>query len=90
MIYNRISRHFVSTHPPLQNKTANAAGRRFYAQHSGDRSEQIAFRSHDADFAVRDFDPLGKCTEMIAAITATFIRSRAVPANLRTMMGVIA
>src|ERR1700731_2390538 len=60
----------VPPSPPLQNRTANAGRSRLYARGGGERSEQIAFRSHDAAFAVSPLDPLGECAEMVAAITA--------------------
>ena len=56
--------------PPIQNRTANAGRSRFYARGGGERSEQIALRSHDADFAVRDLDPLGQRAKVFAAIAA--------------------
>src|SRR5487761_1133996 len=56
--------------PPIQNRTANAAGRRFYARDGGERPEQVALRSHDADFTVRHLDPLGQRPQVIAAIAA--------------------
>src|SRR5450755_506122 len=49
--------------PPVQNRTANAARSRFYARDGGERSEQIALRSHDADLAVGNLDPLGQRTD---------------------------
>src|ERR1700730_13906165 len=52
--------------PPIQNRTANAICRRFYARNGGERSEQIALRSHDADLAVGNFNSLGQGAEMVA------------------------
>jgi hypothetical protein len=53
-----------------QNRTANAWHSRFYARSGGERSEQIALRSHDADFAVSDLHTLGQGAPMFAAIAA--------------------
>jgi hypothetical protein len=50
--------------PPIQNRIANAASSRFCAGNGGERSEQIALGSHDADLAVGDLDPLGQGTQM--------------------------
>jgi hypothetical protein len=58
--------------PPVQNRTANATRRRFYAGSRRTRSEQIAFRPHDADLAVGNFDPLSQGMQMVAAIAAAF------------------
>ena len=46
--------------PPVQYRTANAASRRFYARNRRERSEQIAFRPHDADLAVGMVRPSGQ------------------------------
>ncbi len=66
----RVPRVRIPPSPPIQNRTANAAGRRFYARVGGKGSEQVALRSDDADLAIRDLDPLGQRPQVIAAITA--------------------
>ena len=58
----------IPPHPPPQNRTANAGRSRFCARGGGKGSEQIAFRSHDADFAFRDFDALSKGAKVFALI----------------------
>jgi hypothetical protein len=74
--------------PPVQYRTANAS-RRFYARNRRERSEQIAFRSHDADLAVGNLDPLGQGTQMVAAIAAFDSHPlAAVAANLRSIVAV--
>lgn len=50
----------------------SAAGSRFFARNGGQRSEQIALGSHDADLAVGNLDSLGQGTQMVAAIAAAF------------------
>src|ERR1700682_5170960 len=42
------------------------ANSRFYAGNGGERSEQIALRSHDADLVVGNFNSLGQGAEMVA------------------------
>ena len=79
--------------PPIQNRTANAKCSRFYARGGGKRSEQIALRSHDADFFFRNLDTLGQGAQVLAATAAAVdpgMRSRTVRANFWTMAGVIA
>ena len=60
----------VRRSPPVQNRTSNAASHRFYARNGSERSEQIPLRSHDADLAVGNSDPLGQGTEVVATIAA--------------------
>ena len=66
----RVSRVRIPPSPPLQNRTANAAGRRFHARGGGEGSEQVSLRPHDADLAVGDLDALGEGAQVIAAIAA--------------------
>jgi hypothetical protein len=56
--------------PPLQNTTANAGSSWLYASRRGERLKQIAFRTHDADLAIRDLDALSERAEMVAAVAA--------------------
>src|SRR5271165_712289 len=53
-IRETVSRVRIPPPPPTQNRTANADRSRFYAAGGDQCSEQIALRSHDADFLVRD------------------------------------
>jgi hypothetical protein len=48
----------------------NAGRSRFYAGGGGGRSEKIALRSHDADFAVCDLDTLGQRAKVFAPVAA--------------------
>ena len=60
---------------PLRHfRTANAGRSRFCPRGGGEGSEQIAFRSHDPDFTVRDLDALGKGAKVVAPIAAAVDR----------------
>ena len=55
---------------PLRYKTGHAKTRRFRAC-SGDKgTQQYAFRAHDANLFRIDFNALGECAEVVAAIAA--------------------
>ena len=57
--------------PPLRNNDGHSVRRRGYAI-SGQHPEQVALRSHDADLAAIDLDPLRQGAKMVAAIAAAF------------------
>ena len=56
--------------PPLGNKAGHASFCRSCDVSSDQRWQQVVFRSHNPDLALRNFDALGKCAKMVATITA--------------------
>src|SRR5271170_4917711 len=69
-IRETVSRVRIPPPPPIQNRTANAGRSRFYAAGGGERSEQVALRSHDADFLVRYLDALSQRAQVFPAVSA--------------------
>ena len=55
---------------PFQNRTLNTGYAGFSARGSDQSAQQFGFRSHDADFLIRDLDTLGQRAEVVAAIAA--------------------
>ena len=55
---------------PLRYRTGHAKTRRFCAFSGDERSQEHAFRPHDAQFFLVDFDALGERAEVIAAVAA--------------------
>jgi hypothetical protein len=53
---------------PLRYRTGHAKTRRFRAFSGDERAQEDAFRSHDAQFFLIDFDALGERAEVIAAV----------------------
>lgn len=64
------SRVRIPPSPPVQNRSGHAAGSRFYACYAGESPQQIPLRSHDSNFPLRDFDPLGEGAQQVAAVAA--------------------
>ena len=75
-IRETVSRVRIPPPPPIQNRTANAGRSRFYAAGGGERSEQVALRSHDADFLVRYLDALSQRAQVFPAVSAAVDPSR--------------
>jgi hypothetical protein len=57
----------IPVSPPIRNKAGHLT-RRVCCAH--ERSQQIALRSHDADFAFIDVDPLGQGSQVVTAVAA--------------------
>jgi len=55
---------------PLRYRTGHAKTWRFCAFSGDERAQEHAFRPHDAQFFLIDFDPLGERAKVIAALAA--------------------
>src|SRR5258706_2456618 len=60
----------ISSGAPLRYRTGHAKTRRFCAFSGDERAQEHAFRSHDAQFFLIDFDALGERAQVIAAVAA--------------------
>jgi hypothetical protein len=70
---------------PLRYRIRHAKTSRFCALSSDERAQKRAFRSHDAQFFLIDFDALGERTEVIAAVAEPPANGRPVRAAVRVL-----
>jgi hypothetical protein len=61
---------FCSSGAPFRYRTGHAKTCRFCAFKSGERAQENAFRSRDAQLFPVDFDPVGQRGKVIAAVAA--------------------